>query len=103
MWAARPLTEYPARKLKRPEFLRPVARRTSEVMMRTSAIVFRSPCATPILLDPALTDVPVGSHHADRDRGVGRVSHGPRVRCGVQPVEDGGRGPGAYGHVRERR
>ena len=49
-----PLMEYPVRKVRRPAFLRPEARRTSETMLRTSPIVFRSPCATPIRLDPPL-------------------------------------------------
>src|SRR5215218_4289876 len=47
-----PLMEYPVRKVRRPAFLRPEARRMSETMLSTSPIVFKSPCATPIRLDP---------------------------------------------------
>src|SRR5215216_960522 len=61
---------------------------------------------------PAAQVAPVGepghgspecSHHPERERSVGRVSHGPGVCREVQPVEGGCCGPGAYGYVRERR
>src|SRR5215210_8901125 len=49
-----PLMEYPVRKVRRPALRRPVALRKSETRLNTSPIELRSPCATPILLDPPL-------------------------------------------------
>jgi hypothetical protein len=49
-----PLREYPIRKATRPAFLRPVARRRSEVTLKTRATELKRPCAVPILRDPPL-------------------------------------------------
>ena len=55
-----PLMEYPVRKVRRPAFLRPVARWTSETMLRTSPIVFREAVGHAHPPRPAAEVPPVG-------------------------------------------